>query len=387
MRHLPLALLAALVVSGCTADGNGQRTGKTDSDGNVEGDQDQPITTRKDLALQKRRVLQLLEVFEGRSQAEMEEACLELEEIGKPLVSDEILAQIERFRKPQTLHAALDRLRWLSQLARAFDNLDTADKELWQRVKKSVLRLGDEATVRFVTVLIVKMPTAPAGWCRAMLMDVCVEKGDVAHEAILTALNFKGTEQESALTERVMDDNVRAGCASALLFLPDPPVTKIRASAKSGPISTRRAWAKLLPARKSKDRQTGDEFATPWAVEILAAQLLEDPEWQVRADAALGLGEANDSATAVPALATALKDTDHWVRRNICLSLGRYGGLARDALPELAKAAKLFMDEKIEGNPRRELSQALYFAFQKITGKHFEDLGTYVAYSEESMRK
>ena len=63
---------------------------------------------------------------------------------------------------------------------------------------------------------------------------------------------------------------------------------------------------------------------------------LQDQEWEVRASAALALGNIGGGAgDAVPALIKALQDQDKWVRSRAASALGRIGGGAVDAVPAL----------------------------------------------------
>ena len=63
---------------------------------------------------------------------------------------------------------------------------------------------------------------------------------------------------------------------------------------------------------------------------------LQDQEWEVRASAALALGNIGGGAgDAVPALIQLLQDQDEWVRSRAASALGRIGGGAVDAVPAL----------------------------------------------------
>ena len=71
---------------------------------------------------------------------------------------------------------------------------------------------------------------------------------------------------------------------------------------------------------------------------------LQDQEWEVRASAALALGDIGaDAKDAVPALVKALQDQDEWVRSRATLALGRIGGGAKDAVPALIQLLQIRM--------------------------------------------
>ena len=64
---------------------------------------------------------------------------------------------------------------------------------------------------------------------------------------------------------------------------------------------------------------------------------LQDQEWEVRASAALALGNIGGGAgDAVPALIKALQDQDEWVRSRAAVALGRIG--SKDVVPVLIQA-------------------------------------------------
>ncbi len=390
MRDSILAVSLALCVlaAGCAGNGDPEPDG-----GNPDG-AGGAITTPRDLEQQKIRVLKLLETFEGRDVAEMEAACVELLEMeSDKLVSADILASVRKFQQPGTRHAALERLRWISKVARnllllEIDKPDADERQDWVRCRDTMVRLGREAVVRFVGVLIVKFPTNQS-WCRGMLMDLCISPGVVAQDAIVEALVFHGVDQPGALDRSLLDDNTREGLASVLIFLPDPPVERIRRAAAAGPISTRRAFARLLGSLRRTEPGTGRATPSPpWACDLLAEMIRTDKAWQVRADAANGLGAAGDPVRCVPALTAALKDTDHFVRINTCKGLGLYGSVARDAIPALIEMVRGLENEGLKGNPRRELENNALVALKILTGKQFQTLNAFLAwYDYENPKK
>lgn len=355
------------------------------------------IQTPKDLREQQKRVLQLLQTFEEHDLAVMDASVTELEEMAKSelnLVSPEIQEQLKKYRVRSSANDAIDRLRWISKFARSLLLLEGDDPAKWGRCRDIMVKSGPEAVVRFTGVLIVKFTDNPR-LCRPMLMELCESHRGLVHDAILEALAFQGKDQPGAMKMRLLDDTAKQGLVSTLLFLKDPPVTKIRESATRGPDSTRRAWAAILPSRKTKDA-AGTEISEPWTVELLALLAQSDPDWQVRATAALSLGETGDVAQALPALTKTLKDKDHWVRRNTCVSIGRFGARAQAAIGPMIGMLKgleteLFeteVDRKIErlplaGNPKRELEKAGLVALKAVTGKPFVELGSFFAWWDE----
>ncbi|MCE9582535.1 MAG: HEAT repeat domain-containing protein [Planctomycetes bacterium] len=391
---LAISLLAFLpfFAAGCTSDGTGDEPDKGKSS----------IGSSKELSAEKKRVLDLLRRFEEHDMAGMDDAVAELEEMSKAeehLVSDEIVSQLKRYHDRATADSAIERLRWISRFARTIALLSRNTKEDWEHCRDLMIRLGPEAVVRFTSVLIVQYTTNPA-WIRPMLMDLCVMQPAVVPDAILEGLAFEGTTQAGAIKIRVIDQTTRGGLVSTLVFLPDPPITKIRDSAVRAPAPSRQAWASVLAKPKAKDATTGSETSLAWAVELLGVQLASDPEWMVRAEAALALGETNDAERALPALTKALKDKDHWVRRNTCLSLGRFGARAKGAIGPMVEMLKGLDSETIEveqdgkkvrrpfaGNPRRELEAAALSALKSLTGKTFQEVGSFIAWWEETNQK
>ena len=379
MRTILSFLTLAAALSGCTTDDPGN---------DRNGGDGRDVMTPRDVEQEKKRVLECLRTFEGRDPDVMDAACEELREIGAPVVSEEILGNVERFGNPRTRSAAHERLRWMSKVVRMLLLLESTDKEDWKHCYAGMVALGPEATLRFVGVLILKMNSNPA-WCRAMLLDVCNEVGPVAQNGVLEALNYTPEVKDPAgpLTARTMDDKTREGIASVLIFLKDPPASRIRESALNGPIGTRRALAKLLAANRAKDKVAGTEAAPGWAIDILVEQLSRDPAWQVRADAADSLGRCGDLLHAAPALILALKDKDHWVRRSSCIALGQFGAAAKDSVGPMIEMLKGLDAEKLEGNPRRELDNAATDALRKITGKRFNEPSTFLTWWDEQQRK
>ncbi len=391
MRHaIATVIIASLpwLAAGCA-------TNEPDPD-DTEGNR--TIQTPKDLREQQKRVLQLLQTFEEHDLAVMDESVAELEEMSKAeqnLVSPEIQEQLKKYRVRSSANDAIDRLRWISKFARTLLLLEGDDPAKWGRCRDIMVKSGPEAVVRFTGVLIVKFSDNPR-LCRPMLMELCESHRGMVHDAILEALAFEGRDQPGAMKMRLLDDSGKQGLVSTLLFLKDPPVTKIRESATRGPDSTRRAWATILPSRKTKDKDSGTEISEGWTVELLAFQVQNDTDWQVRATAALSLGDTGDVAHALPALTKSLKDKDHWVRRNTCVSIGRFGARAQSAVGPMIGMLKgleteLFeveVDGKVEklllaGNPKRELEKAGLVALKSVTGKPFVELGSFFAWWDE----
>jgi HEAT repeat protein len=75
------------------------------------------------------------------------------------------------------------------------------------------------------------------------------------------------------------------------------------------------------------------EMRAPAAEDLLAA--LQDPLWQVRAQAATALGRLGDAA-AVPDLEHAMADRSWWVRTNAAVALGELGEEGAAALERVA---------------------------------------------------
>ena len=77
-----------------------------------------------------------------------------------------------------------------------------------------------------------------------------------------------------------------------------------------------------------------------------------DEAWQVRAQAATGLGALHDRH-AVAALSAAIVDESWWVRRNCAEALARLGQPGRQALVALSAAPDRYVRERC----RAELQQ------------------------------
>ncbi|KAF0243029.1 MAG: hypothetical protein FD180_3600 [Planctomycetota bacterium] len=388
MRNAIAALLAASLpwlVFGCS---NGTTTPE---DGGNKG----TIASEKDLQEQQKRVLYLLEQFEKHDMIAMDEAVTELEEMAASegmLISSEIKAQLKKYRVRSSTNDAIDRLRWLSKFARSMHLLEGYDKERWQRCHDIMVRLGPEGIVRFTGVLIVKF-NQQQDMCGRMLMDLCQSHKGIVHDAILEALAFKGSDQPGTpFHMSVLDDVSRKGLVTVLLGIPEPPVTKIRESAtnSSVPKTTRKAWAAKLHELKA------DRVSPPWVSELLSVQLQADPEWEVRATAAEGLGQTGDAERAIPVLTKALKDKDTFVRKNTCISLGLYTSRAKGAIRPMIEMLKALRNETVEfkkpdgsieirplGNPRREIENAALTSLQLITGKRFNELDSFFAWDDE----
>jgi hypothetical protein len=387
MRQAILALTAVSLpwlLCGCSGEPE-----KPEGDG-TKG----TIATGKDLQDMQKRVLFLLQKFETHDMVEMDEAVAELEEMAAAeghVVSPEIQAQLKKYRVRSTTNDAIERLRWLSRFARAMTLLEGWDKDNWKRCHDLMVRLGPEAIVRFTGVLIVKF-NQNQDWCGRMLMDLCVSHKGLIHDAILEALAFKGEDQPGPFQQRLLDDVSKKGLVAVLLGIPDPPVTKIRESAtsRSAPKTTRRAWAQKLDELKEGGASPG------WVSELLTVQLLADPEWEVRADAAESLGETGDAGRAIPALIKGLKDKDPHVRRNTCISLGLYTSRANEAIGPMLEMLKALETETVEVKkpdgtteilvpirPRREIENAALTSLQLITGKRFNELQSFFAWWDE----
>lgn len=382
MRHAIAAVLIASLpwlAAGCA--GNENDTG--------ENGGTRTIQTPKDLREQQKRVLQLLQTFEEHDMTVMDEAVAELEEMSKSehhVVSSEIQEQLRKYHVRSSANDAIDRLRWISKFARTLLLLEGDDPAKWGRCRDIMVKIGPEAVVRFAGVLIVKFSDNPK-FCRPMLMELCESHRGLVHDAILEALAFEGKDQTGVMKMRLLDDTAKQGLVSTLLFLKDPPVTKIRESATRGPDSTRRAWAAILPSRKTKDG-AGTEMSEGWTVELLALQAQADSDWQVRATAALSFGETGDVEHSLPTLTKTLKDKDHWVRRNTCVSIGRFGARAQSAVGPMILMLKgldgeIFDGKPLAGNPRRELLGAGLVALKAVTGKPFQEIESFYAWWDE----
>lgn len=376
-----LAVLAPFLASGCSGDPQPK-----DEPGN-----NSTISTPKDLQRAQAEVLQHLQKFETHDLDKMDDAATKLEEMAASehgLVSAEIQDQIKKYRNPATADSAIERLRWISHFARTLLLLEGYEKDNWIRCRDAMLRQGPEAVVRFAGVLIVKFPDNQ-DWCGRMLMDLCVARGSLVEDAILEALAFR-SDQSGALPMRLLDDTGLRGLCGVLLGLPKPPEAKIRNSALKGPDTTRRAWAARLKDLKSNER------TVPWASAILGEILAADTDWQVRSTAADSLGESGDPEKSLPALAIALKDRDHWVRRNTCISFSRFGARARGYVSDILRMLVGLQTEEFEfeeegkivrhplaGNPKRELLNAGTEALRKLTGKPFQDVEVFEAWFAE----
>lgn len=387
MRRPAIAILAALgavAAAGCTSNG-----GDDPADPGKNA-----VVTTDDIQRDKKRILELLKVFESRDLSRMDLACTELRDIGKPLVSDEILRCVDQFGAPATQAAAHERLRFLSKLTRNLQLLELPDGDAWRACFNAMLQLGPEATVRFATVLVLKAQGNPL-WCRGMLMDLMAQV-PMTQDVVIEALRVKLEDREGVFTRHAIDDNTRLLLATALLGIPSPPTAKIRDLALTGPQETRKALASKLDEYQVEDPVTKRRTTDPWAAGVLVELLAKDESWQVRSAAAESLGRTGDPLHSVPALTMGLKDRDHWVRRNTCIALGQFGAAARDAVGPMIEMLRgldteLFPNPPgnpapLAGNPRREVEKNAVAALQIVTGKRFSSAETFIIWWGEQKK-
>jgi hypothetical protein len=376
MRFAIAALLLALAAPGC---GTPDKPGDDDAGGEVY--------TPADIPREKKRVLELLRYFEGRNEKQMDEAAIELLEMPKEMVQADLREHLARFQDPSTRAKAADDLRHISKRCRVLSCLESGEKEAWRFCFDTMVAAGPQETAYLVGALITRYRTAP-DWSRWMLMDVCVAAPQVAVPGIVEALMYEPDRKVVAhrFSAVVMDSGTRDALCSVLVFLPQPPVSSIQEVATRGPVTTRKAMAKILQHAQVEDKDSGARSVPPWGLELLGGLLARDTNWEVRAQAADSLGRANDAVRALPLLVPGLKDGDYYVRKKSVESVGRYGAMA---LPVLADIVDMLRKtpSMTQVEERSSLEASIIAALRLVTGKAFVEPGTWIAWFEEQQRK
>lgn len=367
-------LLATLAAAGCSP-GNG-----------AGGSGEKPKMTPGDIPREMKQVLQHLETFEGHDIEAMDQAAVDLLAATPELVSPDLRDLLERYQNASSRDKAAEGLRSMSRRCRTLLLLDLRSddpeviKDNWRKCRDRMVAGGPADTAFFIGILILKWDQQ-LGLVKGLLMDFVDNAPQVAVPVIQEALRHRPDEAYASGPFRVsaVHDNLREGLCHILAHVTRPPTAAIREVATDPryPENTRRFMAKQLG--KLGDPATR-RSAPAWAVDTLVQQL-RDPEWEVRADAAVGLGTANSPEKGIPALTIALKDTDWFVRQRAMNGLSLYGALAMPAVPAIFE---MLREMKEEANPRLELHKNAVHVLQQVTGKRFQDLEIWKAWYEDN---